>query len=130
MTNTTKGCLIQLKDFKADRLQMIVVAKKYIENYFNENLTATQFGSSEFFVRRLEEYERTLCVLTSRIEESYGQEICLIVHLHQLLGILNELRCHFEGTAEEAERDMTHSRSWLLRLSFRQRGTRALEDRG
>lgn len=27
------------------------------------NLTATQFDSSEFFVLRLEEYERTLCVL-------------------------------------------------------------------
>jgi len=65
------------------------------------DLTATQFGSSEFFVRRLKEYERTLCVLTSRIEESCGQEICLIGHLHQLLGI--ELRCHFEGIAEEAE---------------------------
>ena len=50
------------------------------ERFFGElsqrNLTATQFGSSEFFVRRLEKYERTLCVLTSRIEESYGQEIC------------------------------------------------------
>ena len=70
------------------------------------NLTDTQFGSSEFFVRRLEEYERTLCVITSRIEESYGQEICLIGHLHQLLGIVNELRCHLEGIAEEAERDV------------------------
>ena len=70
------------------------------------NLTAAQFGTSEFFVRRLEEYERTLCVLTSRIEESCEQEICFIGHLHQLLGILNELRCHFEGIAEEAERDI------------------------
>ena len=37
------------------------------------NATATQFDSSEFFVRRLEEYERTLSVLTTRIEESYAQ---------------------------------------------------------
>ena len=69
------------------------------------NSTATQFDASEFFVRRLEEYERT-CVLTSRIQESYGQEICLIGYLHQLLGSLNKLRCHFEGIAEEAERDI------------------------
>ena len=41
-----------------------------------------------------------------RIEESYGQEICLSGHLHQLLGILNELRCHFKEIAEEAERDI------------------------
>ena len=70
------------------------------------NLTAVQFDSSEFFVRRLEEYERTLCVQTLRIAKSYGQESCLIGHLHQLLGILNELRCHFEGIAEEAKRDI------------------------
>ena len=37
--------------------------------------TATQFDSSELFVCRLEEHERTLCVLTTRIEESYAQEI-------------------------------------------------------
>ena len=64
----------------------------------------TQFDSSDFFVRRLEEYERTLSVLTT--EESYAKEISLIGYLHQLLGILNELRCHFQGTAEEYERDM------------------------
>ena len=39
------------------------------------NATATQFDSSDFFVRRLEEYERTSSVLTTRIEESYAQEI-------------------------------------------------------
>ena len=68
------------------------------------NATATQFDSSEFFVRRLEEYERTLSVLTTRIEESYAQEITLIGYLNHLLGILNELRFHFEGIAEESER--------------------------
>ena len=68
------------------------------------NATATQFDSSEFFVRRLEEYERALSVLTTRIEESYAQEITLIGYLNHLLGILNELRFHFEGIAEESER--------------------------
>ena len=70
------------------------------------NATATQFDSSEFFVRRLEEYERTLSVLTTRIEESFAQEITLIGYLHQLLGILNELRRHFEAIAEESEGDI------------------------
>ena len=41
------------------------------------NATATQFDSSDFFVRRPEEYERALIVLTARIEESYTQEINL-----------------------------------------------------
>ena len=64
------------------------------------NTTATQFDSSaDFFVHRPEEYEGTLIVLTTRIEESYG-------YLNQLLCILNELRCHFQGIAEESERDM------------------------
>ena len=58
--------------------------------------TATQFDSSDFFVRRLEQYEGTLNVLSTRIEESYAQEINLPVigYLHQLLGILNDLRYH------------------------------------
>ena len=38
------------------------------------NATATQFDSSDFLVRRLEEYEGTFIVLTTRIEESYAQE--------------------------------------------------------
>ena len=64
------------------------------------NTTATQFDSSaDFFARRPEEYEGTLIVLTTTIEESYG-------YLNQLLCILNELRCHFQGIAEESERDM------------------------
>ena len=71
-----------------------------------QNATATQFDSSDFFVRRPEEYGGTLIVLTVRIEESYTQEINLRGYLHQLLGILNELQCHFQGTAEESERDM------------------------
>ena len=71
------------------------------------NTTAAQFDSLEFFVHRLEEYERTLSVLTTRIEESYMQEITLFgLYLNCLLGILNEQRCHFEGIAEESERDM------------------------
>ena len=63
------------------------------------NTTVTQFDSSDLFGRRPEEYEGTLIVLTTRIEESYG-------YLNQLLCILNELRCHLQGIAEESERDM------------------------
>ena len=52
-----------------------------------QNATAAQFDSLEFFVRRLEEYERTLSVLTTRIEESYMQEITLFgLYLNCLLG--------------------------------------------
>ena len=54
--------------------------------------TATQLDSADIFVRRLKVYERTLSVLTTRIEESYVQEINLIAYLHQLPCILNELR--------------------------------------
>ena len=61
--------------------------------------TATLFDSSDFFVHRPEEYEGTSIVLTARIKESYG-------YLNQLLCVLNELRCHLQGIAEESERDM------------------------
>ena len=62
------------------------------------NTTATQFDYSDFYDRRPEEYEGTLIVLTTRIEESYG-------YLNQLLCILSELRCHFPSR-ELQKRDM------------------------
>ena len=37
---------------------------------------------------------------------TYPQKINLIGFLQQLLGFLNELRCHFEAITEESERDM------------------------
>ena len=43
----------------------------------SSNATATQFDPSDFFVLRPEEYEGTLIVLTTRIEESYAQKINL-----------------------------------------------------
>ena len=54
------------------------------------NATAAQFDSLKFFVRRLEEYERTLSVLTTRIQESYIQEITLFGLYLNCFGILNE----------------------------------------
>ena len=67
-----------------------------------QNVTATQLDSSDFFVRSLEEYKWTLSVLTTRIEESHTK----LTFLHQLPSILNKLQCHFEGIAEESMRDM------------------------
>ena len=46
------------------------------------NATASQFDSSDFFVRRPEEYEGTSNY--EKFEESYAQEINLIGYLHQL----------------------------------------------
>ena len=90
-------------------------ASKYIKafhgvKHYDYGSTATtkrhSYSVRFFFVRRPEEYEGTLIVLTARIEESYTQEINLRGYLHQLIGIFNELQCHFQGTAEESERDM------------------------
>ena len=80
------GAAIQgIKTFFMDSSMVIARAQQ------QRNATATQFDSLEFFVRRLKEYERTLSVLTTRIEESYIQEITLFgFYLNRLLGILNE----------------------------------------
>ena len=79
----------------------------------------TQFDSSEFFARRMEEYKRTLSVPTTRIEESDAQEICgLISNFHHLPFILNELRGHFEGIAEEPERDIDSFYKGHIRFHF------------
>ena len=69
------------------------------------NATAAQFVSL------------VLCSQTGRIRKNFKcshyenrriiQEITLFgLYLNRLLGILNEQRCHFEGIAEESERDM------------------------
>lgn len=67
---------------------------------------ATQFDPAGFYMRRLEENERTLSVLTTRIEESFPQEVCLIGDLHELIGILSELRCHFEEIGGDSDSDI------------------------
>ena len=61
----------------------------------HRNATATRLDSSDFFVRRLEEYERTLSVLTTRIEESYTHK-----------KLLNRLLTPVTWHLERAERDM------------------------
>jgi hypothetical protein len=57
------------------------------ENLFRESVDLirnaeqsrrTHFDSPDFYCRRLEEYERTLSVLTTRITESYTTEHFLI----------------------------------------------------
>jgi hypothetical protein len=46
---------------------------------------------TQFIRRRLEEYERTLSILTSRIAESYTTQQFLINNLHILCTYLNSL---------------------------------------
>ena len=74
------------------------------ENFFRELVdlirTAEQIrthcDSPDFYCRRLEEYERTLSVLTTRITESYTTEQFLINNLHTLCTYLNSLRNEFD----------------------------------
>ena len=68
------------------------------ENFFRELVeqSRTHCDSPDFYCRRLEEYERTLSVLTTRITESYTTEQFLINNLHILCTYLNSLRNEFE----------------------------------
>ena len=62
------------------------------ENFFRELVdlirnaeqSRTHCDSPDFYCRRLEEYERTLSVLTTRITESYTTEQFLINNLQSL----------------------------------------------
>ena len=63
------------------------------------------YDSADFFVRRLQENERTLAILTLRIEESFPNEVELINDLNELHSIVNELTRDFVRTVEEYERD-------------------------
>ena len=65
-----------------------------------ENTAATKHSSYSVWFFRLICLQtgiiwQSFSVLTTRIEESYTQEINLIGYLQQLLHILNKLRCHF-----------------------------------
>ena len=62
------------------------------------------YDSVDFLVRRLQENERTLTILTLRIEESFPNEFELISHLSELHSIVNELTRDFVRTMEECER--------------------------
>ena len=106
---------------RENKMVAICRASKYIKvfhgiKHYDYGSTATTKRHS-YSVR----FFRLLCSQTGRIRRnfncsnyekfeesywSYAQEINLIGYLHQLLGILNELRCHFQGIAEESERDM------------------------
>ena len=61
------GAAIWLPDTETIKLSTMIARAQQ-----QRDAKATQFDSSEFFVRRLEEYERTLSGLTMRIEESYA----------------------------------------------------------
>ena len=63
------------------------------------------YDSADFFVRRLQENERTLAILTLRIEQSFPNEVELINDLNELQSIVNELTRDFVRTVEECERD-------------------------
>ena len=74
----------------------------------NENLS---FDSAEFMSRRLDGYERTLNVLTLKIQESAPLEEQLISDLHILLSLVSiqRQRCErlsFNSSIEE-ERNVT-----------------------
>ena len=69
-----------------------------------QRLTAS-YDSAEFFGRRLQENERTLAILTFRIEESFPNEVRLINDLNELHCIVNELTRDFVRIVEECERD-------------------------
>ncbi len=84
------------------------------ENFFRElvdlirnaEVNRTCSDSADFYFRRLEEYERTLSVLTARISESYPAEQSLIKNLHILCNHLNSLQSEFQVIVESYERSL------------------------
>ena len=65
-----------------------------------EQINSASCDTSEFLVRRLEEYERTLSTLIACFSEAYGeansQQTC-IAQLHHLLNRTTSLRAHFQN---------------------------------
>jgi len=64
-----------------------------------EQFTSASCDTSEFLVRRLEEYERTLSTLIARFSEAYGQadsQQSCIAQLNHLLSRTTSSRAHFQ----------------------------------
>ena len=58
-----------------------------------------------FLYATFKENERTLAILTLRIEKSFPNEVELINDLNELHSIVNELKRDFVRTVQECERD-------------------------
>ena len=70
--------------------------------------TASYDSAADFFVRRLQENERTLAILTLRIEKSFPNEVELISDLNELHSMVNELTRDFVRAVEECELILHH----------------------
>ena len=77
--------LLNTEDFFSELVQFVANAE--------QNLTACD--APDFYSRRLEEYQRTLDVLTTRIAESFPMERDLLHNLEILLNYCNILRRRF-----------------------------------
>ncbi len=94
------------------------------EDFFNELVqfaanaeqNRTACDSSDFYCRRLEEYQGTLNVLTRRIAESFPMERHLLNNLEILLNYLNNLRRQFEALVESYDLECDQD---LLQESYR-----------
>ena len=82
------------EDFFSELVQFVANAE--------QNLTTCD--APDFYSRRLEEYQRTLDVLTRRIAESFPMERDLVHNLEILLNYFNNLRRQFEALVESYDR--------------------------
>ena len=79
------------------------------------------FDSAEFLSQRLDGFERTLTVLSSRLRVSYWSEVQLLSDLDTLLFIVSQQRQHFEDLSyfalheEEEEESAAHRNPVPLR---------------
>ena len=78
------------------------------------------FDSAEFLSRRLDGFERTLSVLSSRLRVSYWSEVQLLSDLDTLLFIVSQQRQHCEGLSyfalyAEEEEQLSTARVGVVR---------------
>ena len=83
-----------------------------------EQLNTASYDTSEFIIRRLDEYERTLSILLSRFTESYGhltsQQSCL-ENVSYILSRTSFCRAHFERqlSLQSDEQDTHNGQSFI-----------------
>ena len=78
------------------------------------NNNSMSFDSAEFLSRRLDGYERTLNVLSSRIHESFPSEEQLLLNLNVIVRLVSQQRQHcetlsFRSLFEEEQQTTSHA---------------------
>ena len=94
------SCLNDIQEFFSGLLSLLQNRNEHISSGSYQTL-----DSAEFFARKLDQYERTLAIIRSRVAESYGNEISVCSDLDELMRVVSTQRDHFQVMSYRGDQD-------------------------